>query len=462
MANPERQFSPEPNQLPPDLVDFLKDRPVACLLVPTNQGTVMAIKIPRRDIESASGIVPIRVRHELITHPAAPVIRIVTTIYDKPRNPLAMEMFVNVEDPQQKADYEALAEQNNLYMLFYDESVTHRLTKEVENAARDQIRTIVSKADELLAAIPKVQFDFDKAKADVVANVRLSDAAPTSRKEREPQPLTDRDLRRFRPEIAQQLLPLAEKLTGIRPIIKRTDNLPNDNHGVLRPPEAPNKPWELIYLRGQERFMEHIIANEIGKIVRLYQVPPEERLQMAATPDNAIHALDQLMPELMDMLFKIDLPMTELHEMFNMWHQNLCTQLASYPSDLRIEQWMYSNYPGLRVVQERSLLHQVQRSFPLFEPGHRLLTPPIIFRANMSMNAAQAWQVANLYKRPDILLPFREHGFIDAGRHLARLVFDAPDEGHRSDIEAVKRWAKVLNLEGWFEWEPYERANNNK
>jgi len=74
----------------------------------------------------------------------------------------------------------------------------------------------------------------------------------------------------------------------------------------------------------------------------------------------------------------------------------------------------------------------------------------------MAMNAAQAWQVANLYKRPELLQPFQEHGFLDAGRSLAHLVFDAPDERHRSDMEAVKGWARELNLEGWFEWNMYE------
>lgn len=140
MASPERGFSPEPHQLSPDLIDFLKDRPVACILVPTNQGTVMAIKIPRRDIESARGTVPIQVRHELFSHPQAPVIRMVVTIYDKPRSPLALETFINVEDPQQKADHEALAEQEELYMLFYDETVTHQLSKGVKNEAREEIK----------------------------------------------------------------------------------------------------------------------------------------------------------------------------------------------------------------------------------------------------------------------------------------------------------------------------------
>ncbi|GEM_PF-962366 len=454
MADPERRFGqPEPNQLPPDLVDFLKTRPVACLFVPTDQGTAMAIKIPGRDIESASGTVPIRVRHELITHPAAPVIRIVTTIYDKPRNPLALEMFINVEDPQQKADYEALAEQNNLYMLFYDETVTHRLTKEVENAAKNEIRTIVSKADELFAAIPKESFDFDKAKADVMARVRLSDPAPKA--DQEIQPLQERHLKRLGKEVNQQLLPLAQRLTGKRPLIIRRETLDNDVKGLLIAPETDNKPWEIHFLKGQERFLEQIIAHEVGHIVRLFQVPQEERLQPAVSKETGIYVVEQLAPEL-DQLLEQGFPDEVMPEMFNIWYNSLGSQLASFPADLRIEQWIYSNYPGLMAVQERALTQEVQRAFPLFQPENRLLTPPTIFRAQMAMNAAQAWQVANLYKRPDFLVPFREHGFLDAGRHLASLVFDAPDQGHRSDMEAVKTWAKELNLEGWFEWAAYE------
>lgn len=65
------------------------------------------MKIPDGDIQTLSGRVPIRVRHELFTHPLAPVIRMVVTIYDRPHNPLALETFINVEDPQQRPDYAA-------------------------------------------------------------------------------------------------------------------------------------------------------------------------------------------------------------------------------------------------------------------------------------------------------------------------------------------------------------------
>ncbi len=262
----------------------------------------MAIKVPKSDIDSAHGNVPIRVRHELLTHPAAPVIRMVVTIYDRARHPLALETFINVEDTDQREYYQALADQDTLLMLFYDETVTYRLTKGVENPFKDQIKQIVSKADELFAAIPKETFDFDKAKADVIERRSMYDSTSAPIPDREPQPLRDRDLRRLHPDITQRLLPLAERLTGTRPIIKRADTLPNDTHGLLKPPETPNKPWELIYLRGQERFMEHIIANQIGKIVRLYQVPPEERLQPAITPQTREHVMNQLMPELFELL----------------------------------------------------------------------------------------------------------------------------------------------------------------
>src|SRR5258708_5570398 len=120
-----------PSELPPGLAEFLKDRPIAAILHATDQGTVLVVKAPGQEIESVRGTVPIEQRHELYHHPLAPVVRIVTRIYDRPEAPLAFETFVNVEDPDQRADYAALADQEVLHVLFYDERLHHRLTKRV-------------------------------------------------------------------------------------------------------------------------------------------------------------------------------------------------------------------------------------------------------------------------------------------------------------------------------------------
>ena len=157
-----------PHALPTDLADFLRDRPYACLTHPTDQGTVLVVKAPRQEIESIRGPLPVQVRHELHQHPTAPVIRMVVTIYDDPARPLAFESFINVEDPQQRSDYAALAEQPELHMLFYDESLAHRLTKSVTHSARDVVPEVLAKADELFHAIPEDKFSFDIAKAAVM------------------------------------------------------------------------------------------------------------------------------------------------------------------------------------------------------------------------------------------------------------------------------------------------------
>lgn len=96
MPNPETgPQTPRPNELPPDLAAFLTSRPSACLLMPTDQGTVMVIKLPGADIDSARARVPIQIRHELYQYPLAPVIRMVRTIYDRPHHPLALETFID-------------------------------------------------------------------------------------------------------------------------------------------------------------------------------------------------------------------------------------------------------------------------------------------------------------------------------------------------------------------------------
>ena len=163
------------SDLPPELAAFLQTQDRACLFQATaDHGTVAVIKLPAADIDSTRGPVPIRLRHELYDHPAAPVIRTVLTIYDQPANPLALETFSNVQDPDQRAEFAALAEQQELVLLLYDEQVRQRLAKRVplrDHAAT--IEAIVAQAQDLAARIPADAFDFDAAKQAVLERTRL-------------------------------------------------------------------------------------------------------------------------------------------------------------------------------------------------------------------------------------------------------------------------------------------------
>jgi hypothetical protein len=160
-------------ELPPELAEFLLSQQYAALLHSTNQGTILVVKMPRYEITSVRGRVPIEIRHELYSHPAAPVIRMVTRIYDQPDSSVALETYVNVADEVQRADYAALRDSSSLLMLFYDDQVQHSLTKRVGGTAPSVIDEVLRHADQLLAAIPLARRDFDRAKADVMHRTEL-------------------------------------------------------------------------------------------------------------------------------------------------------------------------------------------------------------------------------------------------------------------------------------------------
>jgi hypothetical protein len=174
---PHRRHRSEPQTpipLTPELADFLSTQPgIICLTHGSDQGTLYLVKAPAREIESLRGTFPIRFRHELHQHPAAPVIRTVSTLYDVPDRPLRLETFTNVGDAMQREDYARLATQEELLMLFYDEQLRHRLSKRIPHPNREALVAVFTRAQELAAAIPATRFDFDRAKAAVMERTRL-------------------------------------------------------------------------------------------------------------------------------------------------------------------------------------------------------------------------------------------------------------------------------------------------
>lgn len=256
------------------------------------------------------------------------------------------------------------------------------------------------------------------------------------------------------PEV-QQAFQLARRLTGREPTVSRVASLPGDSRAMLARPTGPHKPFEIRYARGQERHLPHLIAHEVGHIVRLYQVPESERLMPALTREVRQRAAEQLAPHLVE-LMRLGLPEESLPEIFDVWLQGVGTQLANFPADLRIEAWIHDRFPGLRRIQERSLVEEVFRAYPSLQPQVARFTPARVYWPTMAMNAAQAYQVAQLYHRPELMEPFERSGFADVGGYLANLALEPADEGHRSDMAAVNRWAQELRLTGWFDWAPYQ------
>jgi len=99
--------------------------------------------------------------------------RTVLAIVDQPQSPLRVENFITVADERQRADFAALADQEQLLLVFYDEQLQHRLTKLVSYPERSEVPTILARTEALRAAIAPWRFDYDRAKAAVMKQTSL-------------------------------------------------------------------------------------------------------------------------------------------------------------------------------------------------------------------------------------------------------------------------------------------------
>jgi hypothetical protein len=262
--------------------------------------------------------------------------------------------------------------------------------------------------------------------------------------------MTERLARQLGPD-GKQALQLARRLAGRDPVLKRVPSIAGDCRAMLIRPRQPKRPYEIHVARGQERVLDHLVAHEVGHLARLHRVPAEERLFAVAAADNRRHAVEQIAPEIATLLVR-GLPEHAIVELFDIWYRGVCTQLTSFPADLRIEQWIHDRFPGIRSIQRRSLTEEVYRAMPSFLPEVVAFTPPTIYRATMAMNAAQAHHVAELYGLPDLRLPFDIAGYSGAASRLIHLALGSEDQGHRSDMAATNAWADDLHLNGWIGW----------
>lgn len=156
-------------ELPDPLRDFLASTAAyASLIHGSSAGPLLVVKMPGHEIEGIKGRLPICLAYELHRRPSSPVIRMLLVIHDGAEYPLTLEMFINPDDEEQAADFEAFALAEEVRAIFYDEQLTHRLTKVMAQQPDSERESMLTAARRLLMAIPVHERNFDRAKVEVM------------------------------------------------------------------------------------------------------------------------------------------------------------------------------------------------------------------------------------------------------------------------------------------------------
>lgn len=195
---------------------------------------------------------------------------------------------------------------------------------------------------------------------------------------------------------------------------------------------------------------DYLICAQAGFILRLFDTPPEKRFDFAASPegDAAIERLVKAHP------VGKALPPQALPQLCQILRDGLLNHLRSIPLGMRVDRWLATEFPALAELQQASILRQLQDSVATLEPQHRQVSPQKIYAATEAVSAAFAAYWAGRLNQPQLALPFKAAGYLQAGQELLAIWESTPDVAE-NDRVIIDAWAEKLGIAGWYQWVPY-------
>src|ERR1039458_7115184 len=191
---------------------------------------------------------------------------------------------------------------------------------------------------------------------------------------------------------------------------------------------------------------DYRICFECGFIVRLFENPPESRVDFGASSEAS---------RKMDLILADRSLLPQVRQMKDTLLQGILAQLRSVPIGLRVDEWLWELCPSLRDQQIAAIKTQLQQNVQALDPTIRRAFPKKIVNANAAINAAYALFWADKLADPAYALPYRSIGADADGKALLD-IYRSLEPRPRNDWSLVDRWAETLGLLGWYQWTPYK------
>jgi len=253
----------------------------------------------------------------------------------------------------------------------------------------------------------------------------------------------------------KEILEKVESLTE-----KRFKFIPNNeitSHAKLKMARNEMENHIVYYKEGASQSINHIIAHECGHIIRIFKSDPSERLIPFISSKNSETAINEIANDI-DSISKV-MPKSKVEHLIEMLFKGLVMQLTNQPVDLKIEEWIYTEYHGLREFQKISFQSQLQEALGGLNENVRKITPSKIYEVSHSMNYAYFNVLAKKTKF-DLRGSYVDFEFVDKGKLLIEIM-GKYENNFDGDLKRINDWANILNLSSWYEWKIFEDVPSN-
>jgi hypothetical protein len=199
---------------------------------------------------------------------------------------------------------------------------------------------------------------------------------------------------------------------------------------------------------------DYLICYQCGFILRLFAVPPAQRVDLASTAEGR-QVVSRLLNAPDGPGKKMKLPPETVEVLRDQLFDGLMTQLRSIPVGFRVDSWIMREFPELAPLQREMVMRQVKDNLGALSPDLKKIAPKKVYQTNVSMNAAFAEFWARRFSDPSFSLPYKAAGFLKTGQELLAFLDEIPDDPS-ADRELIDAWMERLSLHGWYQWVPYQ------
>jgi len=251
-------------------------------------------------------------------------------------------------------------------------------------------------------------------------------------------------------DITQKVLRLVETRSGIPVDVEPDPSLPGSILAKVVMARGALALHRVTYRPDSSSPPDYLICSQAGFILRLFDTPPEKRFDFAASAegDAAVERLVKAHP------VGKALPSHALPQLCRMLRDGVLSHLRSIPLGMRVDRWLATEFPALAELQKASILRQLQDSVTTLAPQHSQVSPQKIYDATQRISAAFAAFWAGRLNQPQLALPFKAAGYLQAGQELVTIWESTPDAAE-NDRQIVDGWAEKLGIAGWYQWVPY-------
>lgn len=194
--------------------------------------------------------------------------------------------------------------------------------------------------------------------------------------------------------------------------------------------------------------LDYWVAYQCGYALRFFNLPPDQRFDFVATGEGAGDAATLLTTGLV-------LPDADLARVPMFAHQIeqwALVTLLSYPVGMRVDQWLYNEFPALRDVQREGTHQMQQENLRLLSMSMGRLTVPVPL---LGMPAAYALLADQLLGTGMYAIAYRAAGVLGMGETLRDSGAAVP-QGPEHDRALIDAWAQALGVSSWYAWRPYK------